>query len=82
MIHASSCCHSFFEFVLDTLDSIYLDSTNFSLQGTGPLSDALLVRELSAFRVLRTKRATLERQMSDFDVRLRQAHFATRKMEL
>ena len=43
-----------------------------AFQGAGPLSDALLVRELCALRVLRSKRAALERQMSDFDTRLQE----------
>jgi len=50
--------------------------------GTGPLSDAVLVRELCALRVLRAKRATLERQICDFDTRLHEAQEYTRLLEL
>jgi hypothetical protein len=52
-----------------------------ALQGAGPLSDAVLVRELCALRVLRSKRAALERQTS-FDTRLQEAHASARDMEL
>ena len=53
-----------------------------ALQGAGPLSDAVLVRELCVLRVLRSKRAALERQTSDFDTRLQEAHASARDMEL
>ena len=40
---------------------------------TGPLADAALLHELCALRVLRAKRASLQRQLKDSDTQLHEA---------
>jgi hypothetical protein len=52
------------------------------IQGAGPLSDVVLVKELIALRVLRSKRSALEGHEHDVDMRLFEAQASCRELEM